>query len=99
MDHATRLIRLCDCGDTGQFDIARESPVWKQALLIGAVGIVALSSCPAGAQNKDMDTTDTPAAPTLQYDGALAKTLGGNEQDMRSDVLVVLKTGLSKVAA
>lgn len=64
--------------------------MWKQALLIGTFGILALSLRPAAAQS-------APGAPALQYDSELAKTLGGDERGMRSYVLVVLKTGPNKI--
>lgn len=38
---------------------------------------------------------DAPAKP--QYDAALAKAMGGNDNGMRSYVLVILKTGPTKV--
>lgn len=66
--------------------------MWQQALLIASVAILSLLLRPAGAQ-------DTPAAPAPQYVGALATTLGGDEQGLRAYVLVVLKTGPNKVAA
>ena len=46
---------------------------------------------PAAAQT-------APAAPVLQYDAELAKSLGGDESGMRSFVLVILKTGPNKVS-
>lgn len=66
--------------------------MWKQASLIASVAILSLSLRHAGAQ-------DTPAAPPLQYDDALATTLGADDRGMRPYVLVVLKTGPTKVAA
>ncbi len=50
-----------------------------------------LSMQPAIAQSE-------PAAPAVQYDADLAKSLGGNDNGMRSYVLVILKTGPNKVA-
>jgi hypothetical protein len=39
-----------------------------------------------------------PATPAPQYDAALAKAMGGNDNGMRSYVLVILKTGPNKMA-
>lgn len=61
----------------------------KQALLI-FFGLLFFSLRPAAAQSE-------PAAPTLQYDAELAKSLGADERGMRSYVLVILKTGPNKV--
>lgn len=40
-----------------------------------------------------------PALPILQYDAELAKSLGGNDNGMKSYILVLLKTGPNKMAA
>jgi uncharacterized protein YciI len=64
--------------------------MWKQAVLIGTFGILSLSLRPAAAQGD-------PAAPAVQYDAELAKSLGADERGMRSFVLVVLKTGPNKM--
>jgi uncharacterized protein YciI len=61
----------------------------KHALLV-ICGLLFVSLRPAAAQS-------APAAPALQYDAALAKSLGGDERGMRSYVLVILKTGPNKV--
>lgn len=53
-------------------------------------GLLFLSMGPAAAQSE-------PAAPVLQYDAELAKSLGGSDSGMRSYVLVILKTGPTKV--
>jgi uncharacterized protein YciI len=53
-------------------------------------GVLLLAARAATAQQ-------VPAAPALQYDAALAKSLGGDERGMRSYVLVILKTGPNKV--
>ena len=63
--------------------------MWKQALLISC-GVLFFSVRPAAAQGE-------PAAPMIQYDGELAKSLGANENGMRSYVLVLLKTGPNKI--
>ncbi len=42
-------------------------------------------------------TQNEPAAPAPQYDAELAKSLGADERGLRSYVLVILKTGPSKV--
>lgn len=52
--------------------------MWKSGLLLCA----ALAATPALAQ-----------APASSYDAELAKSLGGNDNGMRSYVLVILKTG------
>lgn len=44
-------------------------------------------------------TAQTAAAPPSQYDSELAKSLGGNDNGMRTYVLVLLKTGPNKMAA
>jgi uncharacterized protein YciI len=59
----------------------------KNALLL-ACSLFCLSA-PA------MAADDTAARP--QYDAALAKAMGGNDNGMRSYVLVILKTGPTKV--
>lgn len=64
--------------------------MWKQAVVIGTVGVLSLSLRPAAAQSE-------PIAPTAKYDAELAKSLGSDERGMRSYVLVVLKTGPNKM--
>lgn len=64
--------------------------MWKRAILIGTAGLLSLSMRNVAAQ-------PGPATPTVQYDGALAQTLGSDERGMRSYVLVVLKTGPNKM--
>jgi uncharacterized protein YciI len=60
--------------------------MWKQVLLIAAMMIVA----PGAAHAQ--------ATPVVQvYDAELAKSLGGNDNGMRSYVLVLLKTGPRKM--
>jgi uncharacterized protein YciI len=61
----------------------------KPVLLI-SLGLVFFLSSPVIAQ------TEQPA-PAATYDGELAKSLGADERGMRSYVLVVLKTGPSKM--
>jgi uncharacterized protein YciI len=62
----------------------------KPALLI-AFCLILCSLRLAAAQT-------VPAAPALQYDAELARSLGADERGMRSFVLVILKTGPNKVA-
>lgn len=62
----------------------------KRALLV-ACGAMCLSMQAATAQT-------APAAPAPAYDAELAKSLGGNDNGLRSYVLVILKTGPNKVA-
>jgi uncharacterized protein YciI len=67
--------------------------MWQQAVsIVVSVTFAALSlaSVPAAAQA-------TPKPPTVQYDGELAKKLGGDASGMRGYVLVILKTGPNKV--
>ena len=64
--------------------------MWRKSLVIaGAVSL--LWSLQASAQTAT-------AAPAPVYDAELAKAAGGNDNGMRSYVLVVLKTGPTKVA-
>jgi uncharacterized protein YciI len=62
--------------------------MWNQKLLILCALFCALA--PAAAQ-----TGATP--PAAQYDSELAKSLGADERGMRQYVLVILKTGPTKV--
>jgi uncharacterized protein YciI len=62
----------------------------KRALLV-ACGAMCLSMQAAAAQT-------APAVPVPAYDAELAKSLGGNDNGLRSYVLVILKTGPNKVA-
>lgn len=64
--------------------------MWKQGFSISCA--MMFLAQPASAQNET-------AAPAPQYDAALAKSLGGDENGMRSYVLVILKTGPKKMAA
>jgi uncharacterized protein YciI len=61
----------------------------KRALLV-ACGVMCLSMQAANAQT-------APAATAPAYDAELAKSLGGNDNGLRSYVLVILKTGPNKV--
>jgi uncharacterized protein YciI len=61
----------------------------KQALVVFC-GLLLFALRPAAAQAE-------PVAPTAQYDGELAKSLGADERGMRQYVLVILKTGPNKV--
>jgi uncharacterized protein YciI len=63
--------------------------MWKRAFLISC-GVLFCSMRPAAAQSE-------PAAPASQYDAELAKSLGADERGMRAYVLVILKTGPTKV--
>lgn len=65
--------------------------MWKQGILIFC-GLLFLSLRPSAAQTQ-------PHAPAAHYDAELAKSLGGDENGMRSYVLVILKTGPKKMAA
>jgi uncharacterized protein YciI len=51
----------------------------------------------AAAESKPETESKTAAAPASAYDEALAKSLGADERGMRSYVLVVLKTGPTRV--
>ncbi len=63
----------------------------KSSLFVGAVSIVC-------AQALAQTAAPTPApAPAPAYDAELAKAAGGNDNGMRSYVLVILKTGPTKV--
>ena len=63
--------------------------MWRKSLLaVGAVSL--LWSLQASAQT-------AAAAPAPAYDAELAKAMGGNDNGMRSYVLVVLKTGPNKM--
>jgi uncharacterized protein YciI len=67
--------------------------MWQQAVLIvvsGSFALLSLASRPASAQG-------APKPLTVQYDGELAKKLGGDASGMRGYVLVILKTGPNKV--
>lgn len=67
--------------------------MWQKALSIVvsvSFAVLSLSSSPATAQN-------APKPSNPQYDGELAKKLGGDESGMRGYVLVILKTGPNKV--
>lgn len=67
--------------------------MWHPTLLIGCTAM-AFAPHIALAQIQ----APTPAAPVVQaYDADLAKSLGGNDNGMRSYVLVILKTGPRKM--
>jgi uncharacterized protein YciI len=57
-----------------------------------ALALTALLALPCAASAAE-------AAPTPSYDAELAKSLGADERGMRQYVLVILKTGPSKMAA
>jgi uncharacterized protein YciI len=59
-------------------------------ILLASLGLFCFSVLPATAQT-------APAAPTVQYDAELAKSLGADERGMRSYVMVILKTGPNQV--
>ena len=61
--------------------------MWQKSAL-AVCGSLCLLMTPASAQD---------AAPAIQYDAALAKSLGADERGMRPYVLVILKTGPAKV--
>jgi hypothetical protein len=61
--------------------------MWKPAFLFSCL---LMAAAPVAAQ-----APATPAAPV--YDADLAKSLGGNDNGMRSYVLVILKTGPRKM--
>jgi uncharacterized protein YciI len=60
------------------------------------IGKMLLAVCLAGAVGHAAAQTPA-AAPKAAYDAELAKSLGANDNGMRSYVLVVLKTGPNKV--
>jgi uncharacterized protein YciI len=63
--------------------------MWKHVLLI---------CCSAIAFAPHFALAQAPAAPAVQtYDAELAKSLGGNDNGMRSYVLVILKSGPRKM--
>lgn len=63
--------------------------MWKHALLI---------CCSTLAFAPRLAQAQAPAAPAVQtYDAELAKSLGANDNGMRSYVLVILKTGPRKM--
>lgn len=63
--------------------------MWKQGAALLCAGLMYLSPAVAAEQ--------AAAAPAVQYDAALAKSLGADERGMRPYVLVILKTGPNKV--
>ena len=63
-----------------------------QTILFTLVTVACLASQAAHAQ------TASAAARAVQYDAELAKSLGGNDNGMRPYVLVILKTGPTKMA-
>ena len=67
--------------------------MWHRALFFGCA---AMAFAPHFAQAQA--PAQAPAAPVVQaYDAELAKSLGGNDNGMRSYVLVILKTGPRKM--
>ena len=62
-----------------------------QTILFTLVTVACLASQAAHAQTAS-------AARAVQYDAELAKSLGGNDNGMRPYVLVILKTGPTKMA-
>lgn len=64
--------------------------MWKK-LSLAVCGALGILMAPAFAND-----APTPA-PAVQYDAALAKSLGADERGMRPYVLVILKTGPNKV--
>ena len=63
--------------------------MWKQGAAVVCAGLMSLSPVAAAEQ--------AAAAPAVEYDAALAKSLGADERGMRPYVLVILKTGPTKV--
>lgn len=53
----------------------------------------------AGAVRAHAQAPTTPPAPPAAYDAELARSVGADERGMRSYVLVILKTGPTRVAA
>ena len=72
---------------------------WNKFALIAALSVGAPVLVPglAVAQTAAVTTTPAAAAPAAQYDADLAAKLGGNANGMRNYVLVVLKTGPTRV--
>ncbi len=62
----------------------------SKKMLMVMCGWMLAAMQPVAAQTK-------PAEPAAHYDAELAKSLGGDDQGMRSYVLVILKTGPNKV--
>ena len=71
------------------------------ATALAATAILPLLFQPAAAQTAAspaaQSAAPSTAPPAAQYDASLAAKLGGNDNGMRSYVLVVLKTGPTKV--
>lgn len=63
--------------------------MWKHAVAVSVAGLSCLLPLSAAAQSEPVQAK--------QYDAELAKSLGGNDNGMRSYVLVVLKTGPTRV--
>ncbi|NNG22245.1 YciI family protein [Telluria aromaticivorans] len=64
----------------------------SKKMLMVLCGLMLAAMQPVAAQSKPAE-----AAVQSQYDAELAKSLGGDDQGMRSYVLVILKTGPNKV--
>lgn len=64
----------------------------SKKMLVVLCGWMLAAMQPVAAQTKVAEP-----APQSQYDAELAKSLGGDDQGMRSYVLVILKTGPNKV--
>ena len=69
--------------------------MWNKALPL--IAALFLSSSPSAQAQSDALAAVAAKAPA--YDAELAKAAGGNDNGMRSYVLVVLKTGPNKMAA
>jgi uncharacterized protein YciI len=63
-----------------------ETMMWNPKLLLACLALLGALG-PVAAQDK----------PAVQYDAELAKSLGADERGMRSYVLVILKTGPTRV--
>lgn len=61
-------------------------------ILMGMCAALCMAAGAAGAQVQAL-----PAAPAAQYDAELARSLGADERGMKSYVLVILKTGPTRV--
>ena len=63
----------------------------SKKMLMAVCGLMLAAMQPLAAQTKAAEMP-------VQYDAELARSLGGDDQGMRSYVLVILKTGPNKVA-
>jgi uncharacterized protein YciI len=66
------------------------SSIFVSTIVCVTLAALSLAPIPAAAQA-------TPKSVNAQYDGELAKKLGGDNSGMRGYVLVILKTGSNKV--